>query len=101
MPLIVTRMSIVGEWGINMGVMACDRFGCENIMCNKLILDGEYYICHECFAELKHEKDNWPTDTKARDVFALIKVFMDSRPYRNSDGEETTVEDEFNRLTKW
>lgn len=34
-----------------MSVLACDRSGCENIMCNRLSNDYGY-ICDECFAEL-------------------------------------------------
>ena len=34
-----------------MGVLACDRAGCANIMCDRL--SNEYgYICWECFDEL-------------------------------------------------
>lgn len=34
-----------------MGVLACDRMGCENIMCDKY--SNEFgYICHMCFSEL-------------------------------------------------
>lgn len=36
-----------------MGVMACSRKGCENIMCNHY--NREYgYICWECLKELEH-----------------------------------------------
>jgi hypothetical protein len=34
-----------------MGVMACDRKNCENIMCDTLI--DEQYICNKCKAEFK------------------------------------------------
>ena len=34
-----------------MGVLACHRNGCENIMCDRV--SREYgYICNECFKEL-------------------------------------------------
>lgn len=34
-----------------MGVLACDREGCENVMCDRL--SQRYgYICWECFDEL-------------------------------------------------
>ncbi|PHR58770.1 MAG: hypothetical protein COA47_10215 [Robiginitomaculum sp.] len=34
-----------------MGVLACDRSGCENVMCDRL--SNTYgYICNECFDEL-------------------------------------------------
>lgn len=38
-----------------MGVLACDRKGCENIMCDRH--SHKYgYICSECFDELKSNK---------------------------------------------
>lgn len=34
-----------------MGVLACNRKGCRNIMCDRY--SSRYgYICNECFAEL-------------------------------------------------
>ncbi len=34
-----------------MSVLACDRKGCENVMCDRL--SHEFgYICYECFDEL-------------------------------------------------
>jgi len=34
-----------------MGVLACDRKGCDNIMCGRYN-DELGYICDECYAEL-------------------------------------------------
>jgi len=34
-----------------MGVIPCDRVGCENIMCSRLS-DRYGYLCWECFDEL-------------------------------------------------
>lgn len=34
-----------------MGVLACDRRGCDNIMCGRLS-DDYGYICDKCFEEL-------------------------------------------------
>lgn len=39
-----------------MGVLACDRESCENIMCSRY--SSRYgYICHECFDELLATED--------------------------------------------
>ena len=39
-----------------MGVLACDRKGCDNIMCDRY--SHEYgYICWECFCEMEESKD--------------------------------------------
>jgi hypothetical protein len=37
---------------ITMGVLPCDRAGCETIMCDRLS-DDYGYICDPCFAELE------------------------------------------------
>jgi hypothetical protein len=34
-----------------MGVLACDRPGCKNIMCDYVVL-GEFYLCGECHGYL-------------------------------------------------
>ncbi len=33
-----------------MGVLACDRAGCSNIMCDILVA-GQWYVCNECADE--------------------------------------------------
>lgn len=36
-----------------MGVKSCDRYGCTNIMCEKTVAQGRYYVCWTCFDELR------------------------------------------------
>lgn len=36
-----------------MGVLACDRKGCENIMCDNVSHERNEYLCGECKQELK------------------------------------------------
>lgn len=36
-----------------MGVMACDRNGCENVMCDHFSPHLQMYICIDCLEELK------------------------------------------------
>lgn len=79
-----------------MGVMACDRKGCEHIMCDRLILDN-LYICPECWKELVNVKDNtWDKKMTAAEVRRSIERFMrsDVGEYREVDTKE-----EFDRLT--
>lgn len=40
-----------------MGVLACDRNKCENVMCDTCIA-GSYYICDECIEEFKDQVRN-------------------------------------------
>lgn len=36
-----------------MGVLACDRKGCENVMCDNISHGRNEYLCWECKSELK------------------------------------------------
>lgn len=40
-----------------MGVMECDRAGCDQIMCKRYSYDYGY-ICSYCFQELKDDETN-------------------------------------------
>ena len=59
-----------------MGVMACDRKGCENVMCDRLSHDYGY-ICYECYQELV---DSGPETN--------VEVFM------NTDKKPTNMREE-------
>jgi len=51
-----------------MGVMACSRDGCENIMCDRY--SEQYgYICGECFNEL----GTTLLETDSRDIEGFMK----------------------------
>ncbi len=53
-----------------MGVLACNRTGCENIMCNRYSsMHG--YICNECFSEFTESTvyaQDFMTSTKEPDI---------------------------------
>jgi len=54
-----------------MGVLACNRVDCDNIMCDRY--NSEYgYICDECFEELV-----------TLGIHADIKLFMRTSPNRS------------------
>jgi hypothetical protein len=36
-----------------MGVLACDRFDCSNVMCHYMVLHSTMYICGDCREELR------------------------------------------------
>ena len=59
-----------------MSVLACDRTDCENVMCSRLILDGKFYICDDCYAELCEHKETWPDEMRPREVYDKIWNFM-------------------------
>lgn len=82
-----------------MSVLACNRRGCENIMCDRLILERTQYICDGCWAELLAFRETWPWEMSARDVYDAIVSFMDTRTgtHRMLDCDGITAE--FERLT--
>lgn len=82
-----------------MGVMACDRTGCNHIMCERLILNGSSYICEDCWDELLVEKAKWPSAMSAKDVRDSIKEFMDSQPGTGKILDSAGIDEEFRRLT--
>lgn len=53
-----------------MSVKQCDREGCQNIMCDRMLLNNRYYICEECFQELKEYINSRLHET--------VKVFMNT-----------------------
>jgi hypothetical protein len=83
-----------------MSVLSCDRAGCINIMCDRMLFHCSKYICNDCYEELVKFKDSWPATTVPDDVYGLIEGFMETRPGRYSfiAGQEE-VEEQFKSLT--
>ncbi len=82
-----------------MGVMACDRVDCEEVMCDRLILGGRSYICHGCWDELLAFKETWPQEMTKLEVRKSIERFMDRIPPGTASTENCDVDAEFRRLT--
>lgn len=69
-----------------MGVLACDRHGCENIMCD--YCSDEYgYLCGECLQELK--------DSEGCNIKVFLGTPKEDYPY--NPYWETYVENIFNK----
>ena len=67
-----------------MSVLACNRKGCNNIMCDRL--SSEYgYLCYDCFHELVN-----------LGVSANIELFMASKPV-NIDASYAYYNEIFNK----
>jgi hypothetical protein len=80
-----------------MSVLACDRNGCENIMCHRLILNSTMYICNSCFEQLESCKETWPLKMKAFEIKKKIIDFMNTE---STDFDDLIdVDKEFFRLT--
>lgn len=79
-----------------MGVLACDRSGCENVMCDRLSYHYNAYLCDECFDELVD-----------RGVEASVQKFLDSEkakgPNREARREAALArfDAEFPKRTDW
>lgn len=84
-----------------MSVLACNRFRCDNIMCDRLILKGSHYICHYCYRELLVYKATWKQDEMTADeVKPLIEEFMRTEPGTYSAAPRGEgIDEEFKRQT--
>jgi len=81
-----------------MSVCACDRAGCEEIMCTRLILNGSRYVCSSCWRELLDFKDTWPADMTKKDVEDKVRAFMSTVPETFSLPKFVDVDDAFDKL---
>jgi len=75
-----------------MGVMACDRKNCENIMCDTLI--DESYICNECKAEFKDHIGGERIQQR-RDLIVKFREFMKTEKAFGSN-DDVSVDDFLN-----
>ena len=82
-----------------MGVLACGRRGCDKIMCDRMILGNESYICDECWKDLLAYKDTWDPDL-VTSVRSMIENFMDTVPGAcTKNNTRESVEEAFRHLT--
>lgn len=81
-----------------MSVLACSRSDCDNIMCDRIVLNN-YYLCDECFAELKEYKKTWPERMRKNEVTKRIEDFLTSTKNFYIMLEDSEIDEEFNRLT--
>lgn len=87
-----------------MGVMACDRDGCTNIMCDRCILHNTMYICDQCYEELVELKERWTrTDWDAPLTIAeleqAIRDFMSTEPGTYRELPPMDLNEVFRQLT--
>ena len=63
-----------------MGVMACDRPGCDNIMCSRLVLNDSMYVCDDCWNDLLERRATWTGEMTGRDIAVAIADFFRASP---------------------
>jgi len=79
-----------------MGVMECERKGCEQILCRRMVCDNRY-ICESCYEDLLEYKKTWPSTMTKDKVRQLIVAFMESE-CAPIPLDEDGIDEEFNRL---
>jgi hypothetical protein len=78
-----------------MGVLACVRRGCSNIMCDTYVPDIGY-ICEECQLEFKRYLSNNGIVTRTDDkIRRELKTFIDIYKGSYESNIETNVDDFF------
>lgn len=82
-----------------MGVMACDRKGCDAVLCG-ILVDGRFYLCGYCAGELDEYKKTWPEEMRASDVQKAIEDFFDTPKGTYEVLDREGIDKEFNRLVK-
>lgn len=82
-----------------MGVKACRRKNCENIMCDTYI-SGLGYICYSCQNEFKDYSEQLGLDVSTEGkILAELELFMKTQPHRES-GREISIDSFFLENTK-
>lgn len=67
-----------------MGVMECDRKGCENIMCDRY--SSTYgYLCHDCFEEMEQRRVDIATFMATPKKAAIAYNYEDEFTLRDND----------------
>jgi len=80
-----------------MGVLACSRSNCGNIMCDTYV-DGIGYICGECRGEFKEYLDRNNLDpTNEAEIKEHLSVFMETDKDAFTISEDISVDDFFNK----
>jgi hypothetical protein len=89
---LVTNVTHLSAKENAMGVMACDRKNCENIMCDTLI--DESYICNECKEEFKQFASTGSLQPR-RDLVVKFREFMQTEKVCGSN-DDVSLDDFLN-----
>ena len=79
-----------------MGVLACDRNGCTNVMCDMFV--DEMYVCNECAAEFREQVGG--EAKPIRELSEAFLKFMRSGKPMHSDNRIITVDEFLERPIK-
>lgn len=84
-----------------MGVLACDRKGCEHIMCDYLVDDK--YVCTDCQGEFEEfvKNSDRGEEFSERNMLVMFREFMDTPKDKDwSKTDRITVKEFFERNKK-
>lgn len=59
-----------------MSVLACDRTGCENVMCDRWFPALQLYVCRDCLAELRSAMHAAPAEEVDLGGRQFVRRFM-------------------------
>ena len=84
-----------------MSVMRCDRHKCEEILCRRLVLDGQFYVCEGCWDELLRLKSTGGPGMSKGEMRERIAEFLTtaSGSYLTLDTREA-LDEAFEELTR-
>lgn len=83
-----------------MGVMTCDRRGCDNIMCDTCV-DGSWYVCTYCQKEFEHYLiQEGHTDLSEGQMKQHFKTFISTEAGQYSEGPKISVREFFQKYTR-
>lgn len=85
-----------------MGVMACDRGNCPNIMCELMLDVGQdcYYLCSDCDKELQQAKNEWPRPMTLAALHDHVRAFMKTNPGSETELDEDGIDAEMERMRR-
>jgi hypothetical protein len=86
-----------GERINTMSILNCDRQGCENVMCDRVVMKHTR-ICDDCYRELLQWRRTWPMELSAVDIRFRVESFFRTSPGSMIVLRGTDIEDEFRRL---
>lgn len=83
-----------------MGVMACYRKNCDNIMCDTYI-SGIGYICYDCQIEFKHYLEDRNKERLFEgEIKKLLEKFMETEKISYEDEVLISPDQFFNKYTR-
>ena len=82
-----------------MGVLMCNRNGCDNVMCD-VTVEGTWYICSNCIEEFLNKKGR-KFESKGKFLKKFEKFINSNKKYYSSEDFLFDAEDYFQQNNRW